>query len=168
MTETNPYETAFAVLLAESGCIVRKWRSGRTGCADTSSDAWEIEVPRPTGPVSFGVAAHEVGHQLLHRTGSLPRWLEEVEAEEFALAQFDRFGLPGRDRYARNVVGHLGYAFAKALRRSRTDDARRQLTARIIKRAPGWWAAAERADALAMFAPSMSRERAALDRAALG
>lgn len=133
----NVYEEVGATLLRETGVTVVKWRAGNSGVADWRSADWEIEAPHPRGPVSFGVFAHEVAHQLLHRTGSKPRWRQEVEAEEWALAQFDRFGLPGRDQYERNAAKHLAWSFCKAIRRSP------RLTAVIINAYPEWWARAE-------------------------
>jgi hypothetical protein len=140
-------------LLRESGCTIRRWRASNTGRAATRSELWEIEVPEPRGPISFGVFAHEVGHQLLHRHGSLPRWREEVEAEEYALAQFDRFGLKGRERYEEHAALHLGWAFVKAIRRSKT------VAAQIVEAYPEWYERAIRVH----NEPSMSRERKRLD-----
>jgi hypothetical protein len=129
------YEAAAAVLLRESGCTVRRWRSNINGQSFDGPD-WGLEAPRPRGPVSFGVLAHEVAHHLLHLHGNgrsdTPRWMEEVEAEEWALAQFDRLGLPGRARYERSVVAHLAHTFGKAIRRRVHPDV-------IAAAAPEWW-----------------------------
>jgi hypothetical protein len=95
MTTADLFEEAGAALLAETGCTVRKWRTKTTGVAYTNADDWGIEAPRPRGALSFATFAHEVAHQVLHRRNSKPRWLEEIEAWEWALAQFDRFDLPG-------------------------------------------------------------------------
>lgn len=157
MTQRERFELAAAALLVHSGCTVRSWRTSNTGHAAIESDDWAIEVPEPRGPVSFGVFAHEVGHQLLHRGTRRPRWQEEVEAEEFALQCFYRFELPGKERYERNVEKHLAYAFGKAIRRSRA------VGPRIMREYPEWWARAERVDAQALYRPSMSEERSALD-----
>ncbi len=137
---TSPFEIAAAALLATSGCTVRLYRSSNTGTAYTDAGDWGIEVPEPRGPVSFGTFAHEVGHQLLHRPDSgarrVPRWLEEVDAESFALECFDRFALRGRDRYEQNVTRHLYRSFFKALRAGASEAA-------IRAAAPMWWARAE-------------------------
>lgn len=114
----EPFRSAAEALLRESGCVVRSWRTRTTGRAYTSSDDWGISVPEPRGPVSFGTFAHEIGHQLLHRHNSKPRWLEEVEAWEYAMEQFDRFGLPGKDQAERDAIGSIGYAIRKARKRS--------------------------------------------------
>jgi hypothetical protein len=151
------YREAADLLVRESGVTVRKWRTSNSGSADLKSHEWEIEAPEPRGPISFGVFCHEVGHQLLHRVGTKPRWLQEIEAEEYALAQFDRFGLAGRDRYEHHAARHLGWSFLKAARRSK------RAAARILAEQPEWWARAERAHAAAMARPSLSRERRALD-----
>lgn len=152
------YREAADLLLHESGCTVRKWRTSNTGRADLKSAEWEIEVPEPRGPISFGVFCHEIGHQLLHRHGTRPRWLQEIEAEEYALAQFDRFHLAGRDRYEHHAARHLGWSFIKAARRSK------KAAAAIIAAYPEWWRRAEQAHAASVLKPEMSRERRALDR----
>lgn len=131
----NVYEVAAAALLARTGCTVRRYRNGNSGTAFTRDDDWGIEVPRPRGPISFGVFAHEVGHQARHRQGSKPRWLEEVEAEEFALACFDIYELKGRGRYEAHAAKHLRYAFVKALKRGADPM-------HLIAAAPTWWARA--------------------------
>ena len=137
-TDANPYRAAAQELLRESGCTVRKWRSSNSGRAFTSSDDWGIEVPDPRGPVSFGVFAHEIGHQMLHRhNGKTPRWLEELEAWEYALDQFPRFGLKGRERAQSDAAKSLVYAAVKANRRCSPETA-----AAILDRFPDWvWAA---------------------------
>lgn len=120
----DPWRAAAETLLAETGCTVRRWRPKLSGTAWTESDDWGIEVPPPSTPVRFGILAHEVGHQLLHRHGSKQRWLEEFEAWEYALAQFDRFDLPGRAEVASRAHQSGRYAMGKALRRAKRDDTR--------------------------------------------
>lgn len=134
MTAKEQYRKAGDQLLVESGCTVRRWRTGNSGSAWTSDADWGIEVPEPRGPISFGTFAHEVGHQLLHRqNGSTPRWLEEIEAWEYALDQFDRFELPGKERSQRDAAGALVYAAHKANRRCSPETAQA-----ILDRYPAW------------------------------
>jgi hypothetical protein len=129
----NRYEDAARVLLAESGCNVRKWRTKNTGAAYTSSDDWGIETPRPRGQASFAVLAHEVGHQLLHRHNGKQRWLEEVEAWEYALDQFDRFRLDGREQATATANRCVAYAVSKALRRRCSDATAQAMTERLAE-----------------------------------
>lgn len=136
MSAASEYEKAASVLLRESGCNVRKWRKSNTGTAYTSSDDWGIETPRPRGQASFAVLAHEVGHQLLHRHNGKQRWLEEVEAWEYALGQFDRFGLGGRERAEATANRCLAYAVTKALRRRCSQATYEAMKARLEKRWP--------------------------------
>lgn len=131
----NAYREAGDVLLKESGCVVRKWRTSTTGVAYTSASDWGIETPHPRGPISFVVLAHEVGHQTLHRgNGGYPRWREEVEAAEYALTQFDRFGLKGRERAELHELHNIAWSFQKAIRRS--DELRHTIAGTY----PEWWA----------------------------
>lgn len=131
MPGREPWRSATAALLDEHGLSVRKWRSSTTGCA--YRDYPLIEGPEPRGRVSFAVLAHEVGHKALHGRGSKPRWLEEVEAWEFALAQFQRFRLgdPGVGVRRRAERG-IAHSFEMALRRGADP-------ARIAATEPAWW-----------------------------
>ena len=131
----NPYEEAAALLVRESGVTIRKYRKAMTGIAYVNDEDWGIEAPEPRGPVSFAVFAHEVGHQLLHRTRNRPRWQEEIEAWEYAIHQFDRLGLDGRGlAFSRAALG-VRWAIVKALKRSPRRDA---LAADIIRQHPQW------------------------------
>ena len=157
MPSTNPYEIAAETLLRETGCTVRTWRKRNTGRAHTSARDWGIDVPRPRGPISFATFAHEVGHQLLHRSnGSYPRWLEELEAWEYALAQFDRFNLVGRDKAQTDAAESLAYAANKAIRRRASAETAQ----RILDRYPDWVWAGDVGRAMA----SIDIEAAALGR----
>jgi len=120
MAGWEPFLGAAAALLVESGCTVRNWRSSpRSGAAYTRSLDWGIEVPEPRGPISYCTFAHEIGHQMLHRSNSTPRWVEEVEAFEYALATFDRFDLPGRGRAQADASRALVTTARKTLRRAK-------------------------------------------------
>lgn len=134
MPGREPYRSAAETLLRESGCTIRKWRKRpRSGSAYTRADDWGIEVPEPRGAISFGTFAHEIGHQLLHRDKHRPRWLEEVEAWEYALAQFERFALPGVEKVRDDAAKCLVYTAAKANRRASAQTARA-----ILERFPEW------------------------------
>lgn len=127
----EPWRSATAHLLDRHGLRVRRWRSSTTGCAYHHTP--EIEGPVPRGRVSFAVLAHEVGHKALHHGRSKPRWLEEVEAWEFALLQFERLNLgdPGVGVRRRAERG-IAHSFGMAVRRGADPD-------RIAATAPGWW-----------------------------
>lgn len=127
------YQDAADTLLRETGCTVRKWRKNNTGTAYTKSEDWGIEAPMPRGPISFATFAHEVGHQDLHRFNSAPRWLEEVEAWEYALAQFERFGLDGIDKARADAARSIVWACVKASKRCSPASA-----SRILARCPDW------------------------------
>lgn len=112
------WQKAVDVLIKESGVTVRRWRNSRSGVAYCGADDWGIEIPVPKGPVSFAIGAHEIGHQLKHRkNGKTPRWIEEVEAWEYALAMLERFGLPGYEKALKRATRDIDYAFGKAFRR---------------------------------------------------
>lgn len=143
MSGREPYLTAAATLLAESGCVVARWRkNSASGSADITSEDWRISVPEPRGPISYSTFAHEVAHQILHRRGNgrkrLARWHEELEAHLYALSTFDRFDLPGFDKAQADACMCMGYAITKALRRSKTAATRKVLYGTIYSTVPMW------------------------------
>lgn len=114
----DPWRTAAATLLRESGCTIGKFRKSTTGIANLEDPLWTIEVPEPRGPVSYATFVHEIGHQVLHRRRRVrPRWLEEQEAWSYALDSFLRFDLPGVEKATADARGAMAYSFSKALRR---------------------------------------------------
>lgn len=125
----EPFLTAAQTLLDETGCEIKLYRKECSGFAYTTSPEWWIVVPRPTTPERFGTFAHEVGHQVLHRFNSKPRWLEEIEAWEYAVEQIERFGLP--ELPPDHVPHRLDYSLSKAVRRCSDVEA---LTARVPER----------------------------------
>jgi hypothetical protein len=125
---TEPWKSAAQQLLDETNAEVVVWRSNIGGRCYPTLDA--IEVPRPKSAVSFAVFAHEIAH-LRHQTTTKPRYQEEVEAWEFALAQFNRFGLRLPRRVREQARRSIRYAFAKAVRRGANPD--------VISRAHPRW-----------------------------
>jgi hypothetical protein len=126
----NPYELAAAALMESADVEVRKYRTSTTGQAFKDRT---ITTPRPRGAISFGVLAHEVGHVVLdHHHNSKPRWVEEVEAWQFALRAVERFGLNGYEKVHRRAAQSLAYAFGKAIRRGVKPET-------ISERFPVWW-----------------------------
>jgi hypothetical protein len=144
-----PYVRAAEQLTRESGVTIRSYRSSMSGRAYTRDDEWAIVTPVPLGPISFGVFAHEVAHQLFHRSGRKPRWQQEVEAEEYALEQFDEFGLRGRERYERRAAEHLDRTFGRAIKRS-------PRLAGVIREAHPYWYQPSFAEQVAELAVSRS------------
>jgi len=139
---------------------VRKYRSSMTGNAHTHSDEWWIEVPEPRGPISFGVFAHEVAHQLLHRGRARVAWRNEIEAWEFALACFDKFGLAGVERSRADAARHLRYVAQKSSRSAKPATARA-----ILERYPEWvwYVGLDPRDAVVLDVPDVLYEIAARD-----
>jgi hypothetical protein len=131
--QRDRFKYAADVLVRESGVTIRKHRKSNTGVAYTHEDDWGIEAPEPVGPVSFATFAHEIGHQLMHRGRARIAWLNEIEAWEFALAQFDRFDLPGVERARKSAAQHLRYVAGRSGRRAKPETARA-----ILDRYPAW------------------------------
>lgn len=117
----EPYATAARTLLAETGCVISRWRRDLTGVAWTDTRDWLIEVPPPSTARRFHVFAHEIAHQVLHRRGDRApdrqRWREEVEATEWAIAAAMRFGVPVDADVIADAHAHIRYALRKSSRR---------------------------------------------------
>jgi hypothetical protein len=127
----SPFREAALTLLEETGCTVATWRATTSGRAHITDRNWKIEVPEPRGPVSFATFAHEVGHQVLHRNGRRPRWIEEAEAWRYALDQFDRFELPGKDRAEADAHKCMDWTVEKTIRR-RAKIGREELETAVL------------------------------------
>jgi hypothetical protein len=127
----NEYELAGATLLRSERVLVVHERAASTG---VSYGDGRIEAPRARGPISFGTLAHEVGHEVCdHARTREPRWVQEVEAWEYALAQVERFGLKGYERVHVDAARCLAHSFAKAIKRGVDPE-------KIRERYPTWWA----------------------------
>jgi len=113
---TDPWLEPAVQLLDESGCVIYGYHRGVGGFAFRRD--WRIVIPAVSSALRFGVFAHEVGHKMLHHdNGSYPRWLEEVEAWEYAGEQFVRFDLELPDAVLNRADNSIDYALAKAIRR---------------------------------------------------
>lgn len=119
----EPWLSAASQLLRESGCEISKYRNNLTGLALTSAVGghWWIETPRPSTAKRYAVLAHEVGHWTLHYQKGGRRWLEEVQAWDYALSTFDRFNLPDKEQVLEYAQRCVGYSIRKAVRRGATD-----------------------------------------------
>lgn len=123
MTQPNRYEVAAQALLDETGVSVKKYRTSSSGRAFFVGN--QIECPKPRGPISFAILAHEVAHKLeFRRRGykKTPRWESETRAWEYALGQLERFDLPGHDRVFRFALPRVQRSFYRAVRRGADPD----------------------------------------------
>lgn len=109
----NTYEKAGDLLLRQYYIEVKTVRKNMSGVACIEDRI--ISAPAPKSPLSFAIFAHEVGHIA---NGSIkPRWLEELKAWEFSLAQFKRFGFPIPQKVQQRMRFSIAFALAKALNR---------------------------------------------------
>ena len=147
----NEYEIAASALLRRERVGVRRYRSATTGRAYHDGS---IVAPRARGPISFATLAHEVGHVACEHVGPdrrrQPRYVEEVEAWEYALACFERFELKGVERAHVDAAQCIAYAFSKAIRRGASLDA-------IRERFPSWWADALKHERYGRLARDVAR-----------
>jgi len=109
----NKYELAGQRLLSDYQVSVKTVRKSMTGVA--YMDDRIISAPAPHRPVSFAVFSHEVGH--IANGDIKPRWLEELKAWEFSIAQFRRFGFAVTREVKQLMKWSMAFALAKALNR---------------------------------------------------
>lgn len=115
------YADEASILLRENGVWVTKWRTTNSGIAYNlkrgTSGPRLIEAPSPTNPSRLGIISHEIAHHVLGHTATganKPRWLEEQEAWEWAVAVGDQIGVPVPHILVRLS---LEYALKKAILR---------------------------------------------------
>ena len=93
------------------GIHVIKWSKGSCGRAWVALK--EVKIPNATDPDRTGVAFHEIGHVLLNHRGKKPVYLQEYEAEIFALAKLKQYQIPHYQFEAR-AKSHVIMILAKA------------------------------------------------------
>lgn len=147
------YHEAAEHLLRRERVRVRGRRKATTGVAYPDGS---VIIPDVRGPISFATAAHEVGHVVLGHSFNgrrLPRWVEEVEAWQYALDQFESYGLAGYDRAYLDAARCVAYAFSKAIRRGVDPET-------IRERFPGWYSDALAHEKHACLTRAEARARA--------
>lgn len=113
--EMNKWAVAGNQLLAEHGLHIATVRKSMSGFAPHEGNG--LASPLPKTAKSFAVLAHEVGHKALgHKRGS-KSCTKEYEAEQFAIAQFRRFGFPLPREVKARMDYHIAYSLAQALNR---------------------------------------------------
>lgn len=75
-----------------TGTRIRKWRSGLTGVS--SATTREIETPKPVSRKSLYIFLHEVGHVVLEHRRGKRAYIEEYEAEKWAINRMGELGVP--------------------------------------------------------------------------
>jgi hypothetical protein len=89
----------FACALANTPETVRVVRirrnlCGKAGCRPGSRNYGQMWAPRPVTRRALFIFLHECGHFVLHGLSNKPRYLEEWEAEEWAMARMREAGIP--------------------------------------------------------------------------
>jgi hypothetical protein len=128
---TEPWVSAAETLLDRHDIALEKHRKSMSGVA---LHVGGIEAPEPRGAKSYAIFAHEVGHKVLHSdNGAYPRWREEIEAWDFALASFSEFDLSGQ----RKIRPWVAKKIARSVHKARVKD-RGKLIKEFRRDYPGW------------------------------
>jgi len=110
----NKYELAGNELLKKYNINIKTYRGNLTGIAYIEDRI--ISAPKPIKPLHFAIFAHEVGH--IANGEISPRWLEELKAWQFSIAQFKLFGFRIPSEVKSRMKYSLAFALAKALNRN--------------------------------------------------
>lgn len=113
----DPFRAAAADLLARYRCEVVGWTEAGVGSATNLLPIRAIRCPPLVTDVSLKILAHEIAHHQLHGRGGRTAWIQELEAEQWAIARLDEFDLATaavRQHSASYVVGHMVRSLSKS------------------------------------------------------
>ena len=106
--------------LASNNIIVKRW--ARSSCGR----AWPIErkviIPVPVDFDTLGVGLHEIGHVVLqHCDKKKPVYVEEYEAEQYAIQKLKEYG-PYNKEYEFRAIAYVLSKIAQAKNRNLNID----------------------------------------------
>ncbi len=107
MSKEAKYQSIVDAELKVNQITVRKWRPTSSGRAGWNRD---VEIPRPTDEDRLQVCFHEIGHHVLgHCTWakSLPRFVQEFDADMYALDKMTQYKVPITDAVYRRKEWHV-------------------------------------------------------------
>ena len=85
------YERILTKELKGKEIKIAKWMDLECGFAYCGTR--EIDIPQPTTQYKLGVCFHEIGHIMLNHQSSKYRYVEEYEAERYAIAKLKEYGI---------------------------------------------------------------------------
>lgn len=93
----------------------------RASCGKAYHNSRNIKIPKPVDFDTFGVCLHEIGHVLLghlEKDGKIgkTRYIEEFEAEQFAIKKLKEYGKYNK-QYEYRAMSYVLYKLAQAKNR---------------------------------------------------
>lgn len=112
----NRYAALGEAMVAEYGILKVEPSAGLRGWAIVKDR--HIKVPWPTTTRKrLYILAHECGHVFLEHTGRRkPRYVEEYEAEQFAIAKLREHGIPVPKSMLKRAKAYVAYKIRQAER----------------------------------------------------
>lgn len=81
----------------------------------------KVIIPRPTSIVGFARCWHEIGHFDLNHTNKKRRYIEEYEAETFAIDKLKHYGVDTKS-YTRIAKRYVMHQLQNSFKRGHTID----------------------------------------------
>jgi len=100
--------------LINNNIRVIQWSKSSCGWADAQTR--EIKIPFPRDYDTLGVCFHEIGHIVLNHIGEKPRFIEEYEAEQYAIQKLKEYGLYNK-QYEIRAIAYVLSKIAQAKNR---------------------------------------------------
>jgi len=112
----DPFRAAAADLLERYRCEVVGWTEAGVGSATNLLPVRAIRCPPLIDDISLKILAHEIAHHELHHTCRPALWIQEFEAEQWAIARLDEYFASAavRQHSESYVVGHMVRSLGKS------------------------------------------------------
>lgn len=101
--------------MAQHSIVVKRWSKSSCGRAYQN---FEIKIPEPFNYDTLGVCFHEIGHVVLGHLdkNNKTRYVEEYEAEQFAIQKLEEYGYYDK-KYKFRAIVHVLIKLAQAKNR---------------------------------------------------
>lgn len=100
--------------LINNNITLHSWSRSSCGWADVRKR--ELKIPRPYDYDRLGVCFHEIGHIVLNHIGEKPRYIEEYEAEKYAIEKLKEYKAYNK-KYELRAIAYVLSKIAQAKNR---------------------------------------------------
>lgn len=105
--------------LINNNITLHSWSRSSCGWADIKNR--EIKIPKPLDYDRLGVCFHEIGHVVLNHSSGKPRYIEEYEAEKFAIEKLKQYNAYNK-KYELRAIAYVLSKIAQAKNRRLNVD----------------------------------------------
>jgi len=100
--------------LINNNIVVKQWSKSSCGWADPKKR--EVKIPYIVDYDTLGVAFHEIGHVVLNHYMGKPRFIEEYEAEKYAIEKLKEYNQYNK-KYELRAIAYVLSKIAQAKNR---------------------------------------------------